>query len=126
MKAGKDNYLDYIPKRNSLLVWEENKNSHVELLLHNKGFYNRMAQILFKKPKISHIELDDMGSFIWKNMDGEKTVFELGKCVKERFDKEAEPLYERLSTYLKTLHDHQFIVYVNLMKEKETKAKQDK
>ena len=33
------------------------------------------------------------------------------------YDK-AEPLYERLSTYIKILHDNKFVVYMNKIKKK--------
>lgn len=79
----------------------------------NRGLFNRIAQILFKRPKISWIELEGMGSFIWNQIDGKRNVYEIGKLVKEKYGQEAEPLYERLSTYIKTLHNSCFIVYEN-------------
>ena len=64
MAKKKENFVDYIPKRNALYEWELNSRNLAEVLVINRGLYNRIAQLLFKKPKISRIELDEMGSFI--------------------------------------------------------------
>lgn len=114
----KDNFLDYIPKHNSLFEWKENEKKHVEVIVHNKGLFNRIAQIFFRRPKVSRIELDDMGTFIWKQIDGQRSVFEIGKIVKDEFGDKAEPLYVRLSAYIRSLHENRFIVYENLIKKK--------
>lgn len=115
MKKQKENYLDYIPKRNSLMEYQENEKGHIEIQVKNKGLFNRIAQIFFKRPKVSRIELDDMGTFIWNNLDGQRSIYELGKAVSEQFGPKAEPLYERLAAYMKSLHENKFIVYVNLI-----------
>jgi len=44
--------------------------------------------------------------------------FSLESVVKEQFGDKAEPLYERLSTYIKILHDNKFVVYMNKIKKK--------
>ncbi len=116
MKKKKDNFLDYIPKHNSLIPFEENKDGNVEILRKNRGLFNRIAQIFFRKPKISRIELDTFGSFIWKQIDGKKDVYQIGRLVKDKFGEEAEPLYERLAKFLHILRSNDFILYVNLQK----------
>ena len=112
-KKKADNFLDYIPKHNSLYEDRTNEKGMIEVGMLNRGLFNRIAQILFKRPKISWIELEGMGSFIWNQIDGKRNVYEIGKLVKEKYGQEAEPLYERLSTYIKTLHNSCFIVYEN-------------
>ncbi len=116
MSKSKENFLDYIPRHNQLYSWEKNANGHVEIQVQNKGFFNKFAQIFFKRPKTSAIELDDFGSFVWLQMDGEASVFAIGEKVKERFGKKAEPLYERLSHFIKILHENHYVVYVNKLK----------
>ncbi|MEE8886864.1 MAG: PqqD family protein [Eubacteriales bacterium] len=118
MAKTKENYLDYIPRPNRLFETEVNDEGHIQIVMENKGVYNWIAQKLFKKPRFSHIELDDFGTFIWSQMDGEKNVFEIGKAVKDEFGDKAEPLYERLSKYIKILHDNHFVVYVNKLSPK--------
>ena len=77
--------------------------------MENKGIANRIAQKLFKKPKISYVHLDKMGSFVWSLIDGEKSIVELGEAVEEKFGEEAHPLYERLAKYFQILDSYHFI-----------------
>ena len=104
-----ENYLDKIPARAEGLTWKEDENGIVTLEKENKGITNRIFQILFKKPKISYIHLDELGSFVWKLIDGKKNVYDFGEPVKEKFKENAEPLYERLSQYFQILESYGFI-----------------
>lgn len=104
-----DNLLDFIPAKNEKIPFSTDENGKVTLAIENKGLFNKIAQKLFKKPKISYIHLDEMGSFIWPIMDGKKDVFRIGELVKEHFGENAEPLYERLCKYVKILESYGFI-----------------
>ena len=73
-KKKRENFLDYVPKRNKLYQWDLNQKKQVEVAVVNRGLFNRIAQLLFRKPKVSKIELDELGSFIWQEMDGAKTA----------------------------------------------------
>lgn len=117
-KKKQENFLDYIPKQNCLYKWQENSGKHVEISVPNQGIFNRTAQLLFHKPKVSRIELDDFGTFVWKQMDGQKSVYEIGKMIKEKFGTEAEPVFERLAQFIKILHKNGFVVYINKQKKK--------
>ena len=112
-KKKADNFLDYIPKHNALYEYRTNQNGLVEVKIVNKGLFNRIAQIFFKRPRISWIELPGMGTFIWNQIDGKRNVYEIGQLLKEEYGQEAEPLYERLCTFIKSLHNSCFIVYEN-------------
>ena len=107
-KIKKENYLDKIPVRSDKLGWTENDDI-VTLSIENKGVFNKIAQILFKKPPVSYIHLDENGSFIWKLIDGEKNVYEIGEKVLEHFGEKAQPLYERLIKYFEILLSYGFI-----------------
>ncbi len=104
-----ENYLEKKPVCKDGLKWSKDENGNVTLQMENKGVANRIMQKLIKKPKISYIHLDEMGSFIWPLMDGEKDILEIGKYVEEHFGEKAEPLYERLSQYFRTLEKYNFI-----------------
>ena len=108
-----ENYLEKKPVRNKGLSWEQNEEGKVTLALENTGFFNRVAQKLFKKPKISYVHLDENGSFLWPLLDGDKTITELGVLVRERFGEKAEPLYERLAKYFKILESYNFIEFTD-------------
>ncbi len=109
-KEKRDNYLDKKPVRADI-PWDTDEKGNITLHVENKGVMNKIAQVVFKKPKVSYIHLDEMGSFIWPVLDGEKDVFEIGKAVKEHFGDKAEPLYERLSKYIQILESYKFISF---------------
>lgn len=113
MKKNNDNYLDYIPKHNSRYEFSKSKNGHIEIKVENKGMFNRIAQIFFKRPRFSNIELDDFGTFVWECIDGKSSIYQIGVRVKDKFKEKAEPLYPRLAHFIKSLRNNEFIVYVN-------------
>ena len=104
-----NNFLDYVFKIPEDLSWVCSDEGEVTVDMENKGFSNRVAQKFFHRPKVSHIKLEGMGSFIFRCIDGKSTVYDIGKLVKEKFGEEAEPLYERLSVYMKQLEQVGFI-----------------
>lgn len=105
------NYLDKCPQRPHNMEWSKDENQIVTLSIENKGFFNRVAQKLFKKPRISYIHLDELGSFVWLLLDGKKTIFELGEDVNKQFGDAAQPLYERLAKYFQILDSYGFIAW---------------
>ena len=110
-KKKNENYLDNIPVINGDICWEEDDNQLIVIKQENKGFYSKIAQKFFDRPKVSNIHLDEFGSFVWKQIDGEKDIAEIGKSVSEEFGKDAEPLYERLSAYMYRLRDVKYISF---------------
>ncbi len=107
-KKIEENYLDRKPIRNENIKWTV-ADDKVTLHIENKGFFNRVAQKLFGKPKVSFVHLDSNGSFIWQLLDGKKDLTEIGKEVDARFGEAAHPLYERLAKYCQILESYGFI-----------------
>ena len=108
-----ENYLDKIPCRTDTIKWEMDEKGNIVLILTNKGFFHGIARILFHRPRISKIHLDEMGNFIWPLLDGTRSVYEIGRLVEERFQDKAKPLYERLVQYLELLREYGFITFDN-------------
>ena len=108
MKKNSENYLERIPLRKEGLRWSV-QDEKVTLEIDNKGIFNKIAQKLLKKPKVSYVHLDEMGSFIWPVLDGEKSVLNIGELVKENFGEKANPLYERLAQYFGILESYGFV-----------------
>ena len=88
----------------------------VTLEIENKGWANKLAQKFFKRPRVSYVHLDEMGSFIWPLIDGENNIIELGKLVQEHFGENANPLYERLARYFQILESYRFVEWKELNK----------
>lgn len=111
-KKEKKNYLDFIPSCNPLYTWDLDKKGNVVVHVENKGFYNLIAQKVFKRPRFSHITLDNYGSFVWQQMNGKKNVFEIAGIIKNHFGESAEPVYERVTRFFQILYQNKFIGYV--------------
>ncbi len=122
-----ENYLDFVPMKaeaysvrvQSLQTeelakinnggWYIDENGLVTLLIENRGFMNRVAQKLLKKPRITQIHMEKFGSFIWQEIDNRKSIYEIGQKIEQEFGEEANPLYERLIQYMRILENHKFI-----------------
>lgn len=111
MENKNENYLERRPVRSESLKWSADDDGAVTLSIENKGFFNKIAQTFFKKPKISYIHLDEIGSFVWPLIDGEKSIEEIGVYVKEHFGEKAEPTYERLAKHFQILNSYGFVVW---------------
>ncbi|MBE6787196.1 MAG: PqqD family protein [Ruminococcaceae bacterium] len=110
MKNKNENFVEKVPVLNQNINWSQDQNG-VTLEIENNGVFNRIAQKLFKKPKISYIHLEEIGSFVWPLIDGEKDIFQIGKQVEEHFGEKAEPLYPRLVKYFEILESYKFITF---------------
>lgn len=108
-----ENYLEQIPMRPETISWSTDEKGIVTLDIENTGVMKRIAQKLFRKPKVTHVHLDETGSFVWPLLDGEKNIIELGEIVKEHFGEKAEPLYPRLAKYFQILDSYHFLKWKN-------------
>lgn len=106
----KKNYIDNIPKINDM-KWEVLEDGIVEITVENTGFYNTIAQKLFKRPRYSFIKLDEYGSFVWQKIDGKKSIYEIGKELGTAHKGAATQLYERLAQYFAILERNKYIIF---------------
>ena len=111
VKVKDQNYLEQIPVRNPEFPWKENDEGIVTVDMVHRGFFAALARKLWVTPKVSHIKLDRFGSFVWKQIDGNRDLIEIGTLVKSEFGDKAEPLYERLAKYFDMLKNNKFISF---------------
>lgn len=84
-----------------------------------KGLFNKNSTAYCRKsPSTVTLNLDEFGTYIWRQIDGVRSIYDIGQLVKQHFGEKAEPLYERLCQFTKILHKNQFIVYTNKIKQK--------
>ncbi len=127
-----NNYLDYVFQRAPEVGWDEvageegsadevdggaspegagdGRRSLVVLHIRHRGLSHFIAEKFFGRPQITHVHLEPLGSFIWRQIDGTRSVYEIGRLLREAFGEEAEPLYERLSVYMKQLENNGLII----------------
>lgn len=112
MNRKKQNYLDLIPAHNKNINYSI-ENGIVKIYVKNKGFFHFITQKLWKKPTISTIELEKIGSYIWQSIDEKSDIFTIGQILKNKYGTEIEPLYERLCKFFKILENSKLITMNN-------------
>ncbi len=101
--------LNKMPQIVDNLSWNI-ENGLVNIKIENKGLMNFILQKTVKKPKISIIHLDEVGSFIWQLINKDKTIEEIAQEVFRKYENKVAPLYERLLKYIEILCDYKFII----------------
>lgn len=109
--SNKQNYLDYIPKKTDKIQWRELDNRLIQIIKPRNSLLDKVVRKLFFTPDKFVIDLDEIGSFIWKQIDGERSIYEISQLVKEEFGEDAEPLYERLIQYMNVLKNNGFVKF---------------
>lgn len=107
-KKDKGNYLDFIPVKAPDIEYQTGGDGMVTVFIEWKGFYHRIAQRFFHRPRVSDIRLDGYGSFVWLAIDGVKDVHQLSKELEAQFPGMEKSL-SRLIKYLEILHDNRLI-----------------
>lgn len=105
------NYLDFVPIKNENIKWLEDSFGIITLEITRIGLFDKIVQKAFKVPHKSYIKLDRHGSFVWKCIDDNKSVYELSKDVKGNFGDDAEPLIERLVEFITILESNRFVKF---------------
>lgn len=109
-KKDSKNYLDYIPVKNPDTDYEADEDGIVTLYIEWKGFYHKIAQKFFHRPRVSDVKLDGYGSFVWLSIDDKKDVHQLSKELDVRYPKMEKSL-SRLIKFLEILHDNKLITW---------------
>jgi len=111
-----DNFLELVPQKNSSQEWILNDEGNVQIIIPRNGLLDRAVRVFYKTPKIMRIDLDDLGSTVWRSIDGEKSIGDIGEILKEEYGKNAEPLIERLAKYINILRNNKFITLEKAVK----------
>ena len=90
--------------------WEVMSDQQVVLLV--PRFSNPFFIKLFT-PNRPHfrVKLDEIGSFLFTQCDGNHTVFEICDQLKEKFGERVEPIYERSSVFFQKLIKEKLMVF---------------
>jgi hypothetical protein len=96
-----DNFMLYIPVK-SHRNWM-NKDNVTYLVFKHTNLIERFTAWLTRKPTIRDIRLDNQCARVWQLIDGSNNVYRIGQILTKEFDRDCEPVYERLTAYLKFL-----------------------
>lgn len=107
------NLLELVPE--PLIDHETGEDGMVTLL--DPRFKNRLMKKIFEprlKSPWMKVRLDEVGTAVWKRIDGSATVGEIGSELREEFGEDIEPCFERLSMFFSQLELSGFIRYRNI------------
>lgn len=99
-----DEALDVVYKVSDKLEYEVDENNIVTLLEKQDHKVQRFFRKLrFKIPEYRRTTMDEFGSFVFLQIDGKKTVREIGEALEAKYGEKVYPLYERLVLFLNTM-----------------------
>lgn len=118
-KKVQDNFLQYIPKIKHN-IWEV-RGEKVYLIFKHDKVVEKFLRWLVKKPYVSDIELDELGSRVWQLIDGKSSVLEIGEEILKQCGKSCEPVYERMTLYFRYLNRRGWISFERGLQDKDVK-----
>lgn len=95
-----DDALKLIFKIANSIDYEVDDNTVTILEKQNHPIQNFFRKLKFRIPLYKRIKLDKYCSFVFLQIDGKKTVEEIGENLEDVYGIDAHPIYERLLMFL--------------------------
>ena len=93
--------LNIVFKISDKIEYEVDKEGIVTVLeKQDHRIQNFLRKLKFKIPMYKKMILDKYSSYIFSQIDGKKTVKEIGENLELKYGQESHPLYERLLLFL--------------------------
>ena len=105
------NFLDLVPSYNVNYSWQLNAKGRVEIKIRHQGFFAYLATKFFHRPAFTLLELEEKGSFVWQQINGQRSVYEIGRLLQLRYPLEQQSLYSKLCIYIKSLKQMELVSY---------------
>lgn len=102
-----DATLAVVYQKSAKIKYETDCAGNVTLLLmQNHPIQRLFRKLRFKIPQYKRIKLDALGSFVFTRINGRLSVKALGELVEAEFGDKAQPIYQRLLTFLNYMSSH--------------------
>jgi len=96
--------LASVPLRNTAIREEETDEGHARLVIpRRKSRWVRLLSVLFYVPKTRRVTLDEIGTFVWRQCDGEHDVRSIIGALCTRYKLHRKEAEVSVVTYLRTL-----------------------
>lgn len=101
MLNNNEEVLDIIFKISDSLEYEVDKDNIVTILeKQDRKVQNFFRKLKFRIPQYKRISMDEYGGYVFLQIDGKKTVKDIGENLEAKYGDKAHPLYERLLLFL--------------------------
>lgn len=107
INAETDQLLDRVYQMKPDLQYEVRDGIVFVIKEQNAWIQRMLRKIKYKIPETSEMELDQYGSFIFQQIDGQRDVREIGKRLGEAYEEANAQLYDRLLLYLNHLEKNE-------------------
>ena len=100
------------PGRNSLLTWEKRDSGETVLTVPHNEKANPIAKTLakfLKAPPERHVELDEVGGYVWELCDGGNTVEAIVQKTGRQYKMNRREAEVSVTMFLQMLHQRNFI-----------------
>lgn len=96
-----EDVLNLVFKKSENVEYEVSEDGVVTILeKQNHKIQNFFRKLKFKIPMYKKMELDKYGSYIFLQIDGKKSVKDIGENLELKYGEEIHPIYERLLLFL--------------------------
>lgn len=90
--------------------WENNEGIITIIREQNHWIQRFLRKLSFHIPEKTYLELDEYGSFVFQQIDGKQSVYDIGKKLGEKYEETNEFLYNRLLLYLNHLEINESLI----------------
>jgi len=108
--AGERNYLEIVPLKQYTHEIEENGQVSVLVPRFTNKYLVKYLSPRLKSPFVK-AKLDEFGSQVWLEIDGEKNVQSISENLLRKFGDRIQPVNERLTKFLTQLYTYSFIKF---------------
>lgn len=106
----REQWLKAIPVKNCQYSCEPNGNFILQMPRSDNALLSKVINLFAKSPYFK-IKLDERGSYIWENCDGEKTIDEICRILEAKFGDVVKPSTERTIQFMKQLYQYRLILF---------------
>ncbi|WMJ81600.1 PqqD family protein [Clostridium sp. MB40-C1] len=101
MMNNNEEILSIIFKVSDSLEYEVDKDNTVTILeKQDHKIQNFFRKLKFRIPEYKRISMDEYGSYVFLQINGKKTVRDIGENLEAKYGDKTHPLYERLLLFL--------------------------
>ena len=107
------------PGRNSLLTWEKRQTGDILLTVPQNDRVNIVTRTLakwLKVPNEKHVELDEVGGYVWELCDGNHTVETIVQKTSKQYKMNRREAEVSVTMFLQMLHERNFIGFYKKVK----------
>lgn len=103
-----ENLLDYSPRPAVHFEIDEEGLVTLKVAKFTSRWLQRYLLPRLKQPDIA-IHLDTFGSWVWRRLDGQASVRDIGRALESEFGEGVQPVYARLGLFINSLAQRNYV-----------------